>query len=67
MCYNIRKVKENPMSEALTEVKKHALGAEYFIPKTREEIRKDLATQELESRNKRKGATNGSKEDNKEM
>ena len=55
------------MSEALTEIKKHTLGAEYFIPKTKEELRKDIAAQELESRNKKKGATNGSKEDNKEV
>ena len=62
MCYNIRKVKENTMSEALTEIKKHTLGAEYFIPKTKEELRKDIAAQELESRNKKKGATNATEE-----
>ena len=50
------------MSEALTEIKKHTLGAEYFIPKTKEELRKDIAAQELESRNKKKGATNATEE-----
>ena len=73
MCYNIRKAKENTMSEApfvqawsiflvASENNTFTLGAEYFIPKTKEELRKDIAAQELESRNKKKGATNATEE-----
>ncbi len=55
------------MEDTKITLKKNILGAHKFVQKSEEEIKKDIATQELASRLKMKGVTNGSKENNKEV
>ena len=53
------------MDNEFPKIQKHKLGAKFFKPKTEEELKKEIAAQELANRNKMKGATNGSKETGK--
>lgn len=55
------------MSNEIPGLKRHTLGVEFYKPKTEEELKAEIAAQELANRKKLKGATNGSKEDNKEV
>ena len=54
------------MSNEIPGIKRHTLGAKFYKPKTEEELKAEIAAQELANRKQMKGATNGSKENNKE-
>ena len=53
------------MDERIVALKKLKLGAHRFVQKSEDEMKQEIAQQELESRNKAKGATNATKEDSK--
>lgn len=55
------------MNNEIPGLKRHTLGAKFYKPKTEEELKAEIAAQELENRKKLKGATNGSKENNKKV
>lgn len=47
------------MSNEIPGLKRHTLGAKFYKPKTEDELKAEIAAQELESRKKLKGAKNG--------
>lgn len=53
------------MDERVIALKKLKIGAHKFVQKSEEDIRQQIAQQELENRNIAKGVLNATKEDSK--
>ena len=53
------------MSNEIPGLKRHTLGAHFYKPKTEEELKAEIAAQELANRKKLKGAKDATKEDSK--
>jgi len=53
------------MSNEFPELKRHTLGAKFYKPKTEEELKKEIAAQELANRKQLKGAKDATKKDSK--
>ena len=53
------------MNNEIPGLKRHTLGAKFYKPKTEEELKAEIAAQELANRKKLKGAKDATKEDSK--
>ncbi len=53
------------MNNKIPGLKRHTLGAKFYSPKTEEELKTEIAAQELANRKQLKGAKDAAKKDSK--